>query len=421
MTRRTGLRISTYFSGVKLRWLIDNEEAVANAVANGTALFGTIDTWLVWNLAQGNPHVTDVTNAGRTMLMNINSLEWDDHMLDFIGVTRDILPEIRSSSEMFGTMSCTKLKGVPISGLIGDQQAALVGQSCFNVGEAKSTYGTGGFLIVNTGLEAKFSRSGLLTTPAYKLGPDAPCVYSLEGSIGVAGSAVTWLRDGVGMISSARETEEIASSVTDTGNVYVVPAFTGLFAPWWREDARGTIVGMTQFTTRAHIVRAVLEAITFKVNTVLGAATEDMGHPIAELKVDGGVSNNNLAMQMQADITNTRVVRPRVTETTALGAAFCAGHVVGLYQSMDHFREAWELDREFTSQITQEMRQHKLNMWNKAVQKSLGWGDDEEENVGETSLFPAANLVTRHLLTGLAMGIAMTCAGLTVAQRLSRK
>lgn len=375
--RITGLPISTYFSGVKLRWMIDHVPEVRNAIFDGSALFGTIDSWLIWNLTAEHAHVTDITNAGRTLLMNINSLDWDAEMMQMIGIKREILPDIRSCSETFGVLSCTSLKDVPITGVIGDQQSALVGQSCFKVGEAKSTYGTGCFLMVNTGLSPTFSTNGLLTTPAYKLGPEAPCVYALEGSIAVAGSAVQWLRDSLGVIASAAESEPVALSVPDTGGVYVVPAFTGLYAPWWREDARGTIVGMTQYTTRAHIVRATLESMTFIVNAVLMAVSEDTGNPITTIRVDGGVSTNNLVMQMQADITGSVVDRPKVTETTALGAAFVAGHAVGLFQSQQAFCDSWSLDRRFQPQINEKTRRTKLMRWEMAVERSLGWESAE--------------------------------------------
>lgn len=404
----TGLPISTYFSGVKLRWLIDHVPAVRKAIQDGSALFGTIDSWLVWNLSSERAHVTDVTNAGRTMLMNIRSLAWDDEMLSMIGVTRDILPEIRSCSESVGQMQGTILKGVPISGIIGDQQAALVGQSCFEVGEAKSTYGTGCFLIVNTGEEAKESHNGLLTTPGYKLGANAPCVYSLEGSVAVAGSAVIWLRDSMNIIGSASESEKIARTVDDTGDVYVVPAFTGLYAPWWREDARGTIVGMTQFTQKAHVVRATLESVAFQVNAVLQAASEDMGNAITELKVDGGMTQNELVMQMQADITNITVVRPSVIETTALGACFCAGHAVGLYGSMDAFRDSWKLDKRFEPRIDDETREQKLQKWETAVQCSLGWVDKTVQGKSTKSwVYDALDKVSQDLIIGIAVGATL--------------
>lgn len=428
----TGLPISTYFSAVKLLWMIENVPGLGDALNDGAAIFGTIDSWLVWNLTEGNKHLTDVTNAGRTMLMNIHTLNWDDDMLRMIGITRDILPEIRSCSEQFGVLSCTVLQGLSIYGVIGDQQGALVGQSCFNVGDVKSTYGTGCFLIVNTGTIPKLSSNGLLTTPAYKLGPDAPCFYSLEGSIAVAGSAVTWLRDALGVISSSSDSETVASSVDHTGDVYVVPAFTGLYAPWWREDARGTIVGMTQYTTRAHIVRATLESLAFKVDAVLKAASEDMGACISLIRVDGGVTKNNLVMQMQADITGSVVDRPKVIETTCLGAAFLAGHAVGMFQSKQAFCDAWALDRRFEPQIDEGTRQEKLTKWNRAVERSLGWGNgnstdrsfNKEDATLDKSPKSAATrpFLSIDLLLGISVGIgASYCAWRWIAHHSASK
>lgn len=407
--RICGLPISTYFSGVKLRWLIDHVPAVKEGIENGTALFGTVDTWLTWNLTKEKVHVTDVTNAGRTMLMNIHTCTWDDELLDIIGITRAILPEIRSNSEVYGTMVDTALESVPIAGLIGDQQSALVGQACFAVGEAKSTYGTGCFLIVNTG-DLKFSNNKLLTTPAYQLGKHAPCIYSLEGSISVAGSAVKWLEEKMGLISSAKESEELARSVPDTDDVYFVPAFSGLFAPWWREDARGAIVGMTQSTSKAHIVRATLESVCFKVNTVLQAVSDDIGAPILELKVDGGMTSNNLLMQMQADIMGTSVLRSRIVETTALGAAFVAGYATGVYTSIESFREKWQDDRRFEPEIEPQVREAKIRRWNMAVERSFGWSDTAAPKAESAwrgfwgTLSPTK--VSKELLVGMSIGAA---------------
>lgn len=405
----TGLPIFTYFSGVKLRWMMDKVPEVKQAIDNGTAMFGTIDTWLIWNLTTDAAFVTDVTNAGRTMLMNIRDLKWDQTMMDLIGISTDILPEIRSCSEKYGEMKGTLLKGTPIAGLIGDQQAALVGQACFEVGEVKNTYGTGCFLIVNTGDQPKFSTKGLLTTPAYQIGPDAKCMYSLEGSIAVAGAVVEWLKNDVQLIQSASEIEALASTVEDTGDVYCVPAFSGLFAPRWRQDARGTICGITQYTRRAHIARAILASITYQVNDVLVAASEDMGAPITELRVDGGASVNNLLLKMQADITQANVVRPKVFETTALGAAFAAGHAVGLFQSPQEFREHWEEDHRAVPDITEEERQARLSKWEAAVERSLGW--TEAGKAPATSgwrpskdvVIPTVAAVCASLITAVAM------------------
>jgi len=412
-----GLPVSTYFSGVKLRWLMDNRPAVKEALDAGTALFGTIDTWLVWNLSGRATHSTDVTNAGRTMLMDIRKMDWNDELVEAVGVPRSCLPTIRSCAEVYGKMAGTVLSGVPISGVVGDQQAALVGQSCFRVGEAKATYGTGCFLIVNTGDTPVFSSQGLLTTPAYQLGPDAPPVYALEGSIAIAGAAISWLKDNLHLIHTAAEVEALAASVPDAGDVYFVPAFSGLFAPRWRQDARGTIVGLTQYTTAAHIVRATLEAIAFQVMEVLRAvggdllesgvlgasaggqdggagaeatddAVSDTTSFIREVRVDGGASVNNLLMQMQANLVGAPVLRPAVVETTALGAAFAAGLAVGVFDSPESLREKWTLDRRFQPELSVAQRAHRIGKWEKAVQRSLGWieqdePDAEDETDGE--------------------------------------
>jgi glycerol kinase len=369
----SGLPISTYFSGVKLRWLCDNVPEVAVAVADGSALFGTIDSWLTWCFTEEQVHVTDVTNAGRTMLMNIRTLEWEDELLDALDIPRSILPEIRSSSEVYGMLGCTVLKGVPIAGIVGDQQAALIGQSAFEPGQAKNTYGTGCFLIVNTGEVPQFSTSGLLTTPAYKLGPDAPCVYSLEGSIAVGGAAVSWLKDNLNLISKASEMEALAGSVDDTGDVYFVPAFSGLYAPHWRKDARGSIFGLTQYTSKAHIARATLAGMAFQVNDVLQAAAEDMKAPLKELRVDGGASINNLLLQMQADVLGFPVVRPKIVETTALGAAFAAGMAVGVHTGTSAVTNCWQADRRFHPVVDDERRALERRKWALAVEKSMGW------------------------------------------------
>ncbi|GAB0498646.1 hypothetical protein MMPV_009992 [Pyropia vietnamensis] len=407
-----GLPISTYFAGVKLRWLMDHRPAVKQALEAGTALFGTIDTWLVWNLGGRTTHATDVTNAGRTMLMDIHTLDWNDELIAAVGIPRSCLPTIRSCAESYGEMAGTVLKGVPISGVVGDQQAALVGQSCLRVGEAKSTYGTGCFLIVNTGGTPVFSSKGLLTTPAYKLGPTAPAVYALEGSIAIAGAAISWLKDNLHLIHTAHEVEGLASSVEDAGDVYFVPAFSGLFAPRWRQDARGTIVGLTQYTKAVHIVRATLESIAFQVMEVLHAVGEDLhssgvlavsggGDALAsdsadsfsssdttsfirEVRVDGGASVNNLLMQMQADLVGAPVLRPVVVETTALGAAFAAGLAVGVFDSAESLREKWCLDRRFSPQITPAERARRIGKWEMAVQRSLGWIEQGERDAEDS-------------------------------------
>ncbi len=369
----TGLPISTYFSGVKLAWLRANVPRVDEALEAGTAIFGTIDTWLVWNLARERSHVTDVTNAGRTMLMNLYTRQWDDELLRMLNVPRSALPEIRSCSDVFGHLTGTLLEGTPITGLVGDQQAALIGQAGFEVGHGKNTYGTGCFLIVNTGTTPKFSTHGLLTTPAYQLGEDAPIVYSLEGSVAVAGAAVTWLKNKIGVIRKASEIEDLARQVEDTGDVYFVPAFAGLFAPRWESHARGCFVGITQFTNKSHIARATLESIAFQVADVLRAVEKDMGAPLGELRVDGGASVNNLLLEMQADLLGSEVVRPRDVETTALGAALAAGLKVGFFESTDRIGNMWEEDKRFSPQIDDDARDEKLHKWEAAVQRSLDW------------------------------------------------
>lgn len=375
----TGLPISSYFSGVKLRWLIDHVPEVSDAVKNGTAMYGTIDCWLTYHLSKEKVHVTDVTNAGRTMLMNIHTLDWDNELLAALDIPQSILPEIMSCSEVYGTLESTSLRGTPIAGIVGDQQAALIGQAAFDPGQGKNTYGTGCFLIVNTGEEPKFSQSGLLTTPAYKLGPYAKCVYSLEGSIAIGGAAVSWLKDNLKMISKSSEIESLAASVSDTGDVYMVPAFSGLYAPRWREDARGCIVGISQYTTNAHIARATLAGITFQVDDVLRAVEKDMSVPLTELRVDGGATVNNLLMQMQANVLGFPVLRPTVVETTALGAAFAAGLAVGVFRSFEDLQSCWKVERRFVPEIDDNKRCYERRKWDLAVQKSLDWVSSADE------------------------------------------
>lgn len=413
----SGLRISPYFSAVKLKWMIDNVPAVADGIRNGTAMFGTIDSWLVWNLSEEKAHVTDCTNAGRTMLMNINTLQWDPELLAMIGIGENVLPEIRSCSEIFGHLNIPSLEGIPIAGLIGDQQSALVGQTCFEVGQAKNTYGTGCFLIINTGTTPKFSNAGLLTTPAYKFGNE-PCVYSLEGSVAYTGAAVEWLRDGLGIIANTSDVEALAASVENTGGVYFNPAFNGMLAPLWREDARGTICGITHYTTKAHIARAALESIAFRVNAVLESASKDMGTPIQQLRVDGGASVNNLLMQMQADFTGAPIYRPSEVETTALGAAFAAGRAVGLYQSTANLVQHWQLDMIFNPEMAPEERERRIDKWNLCVEKSLGWIQDDQAD--SSSLFSCSLLSSQALcptMVGIAVGVVATIATLRFLKR----
>lgn len=373
---RTGLPLSTYFSGPKARWLLDELPGLRERAQGGDVLFGTIDSWLIWQLTggtDGGVHVTDVTNASRTLLMDLRTLDWSDECLDPIGIPRAMLPEIRSSSEVYGEVRCgSALDGVPIAGVLGDQQAALFGQACFAPGDAKNTYGTGCFLLVNTGAEPVITRE-LLTTVAYKLGA-GPAAYALEGSIAVAGAGVQWLRDQLGFISSADEVEALAASVPDTGDVYVVPAFSGLFAPRWREDARGAIVGLTAYTTKAHIARAMLEATAWQSREVIDAAREtSSGARFHELKVDGGMTVDELLMQFQADALGVPVVRPQVAETTALGAAYAAGLAVGVWDSLDDVRANWREGRRWEPRMNRGEVERRYARWGEAVERSLGW------------------------------------------------
>jgi glycerol kinase len=375
---KAGLPPATYFSGGKLQWLLDNVDGLREAAERGDALFGTPDTWVVWNLTggpDGGVHATDVTNASRTMLMDLTTLDWDDELLGFFGVPRAMLPEITASShataygETFGSRGLAK---VPITGVLGDQQAATVGQVCFAPGEAKNTYGTGNFLLLNTGEEIVRSTNGLLTTVAYQLG-DAKPVYALEGSIAVTGSAVQWLRDQLGIISGASEVETLARQVEDSGGVYFVPAFSGLFAPYWRSDARGAIVGLSRYNTNAHLARATLEAICYQSRDVVDAMAADSGVELTTLKVDGGVTANNLCMQLQADVLGVPVSRPVVAETTALGAAYAAGLAVGFWSGTDELRDNWAESRRWEPTWSDEQRTDGYAGWRKAVDRTLDW------------------------------------------------
>jgi glycerol kinase len=372
----TGLPLSTYFSGPKVRWLLDARPELRAGAESGELLFGTIDSWLIWQLTGGAAHVTDVTNASRTLLMDLRTLAWSQQALDLIGVPRAMLPQIRSSSEVYGELRCgCALDGVPIAGVLGDQQAALFGQACFSPGEAKNTYGTGCFLLVNTGAEPVASRE-LLTTVAYRLG-DGPAAYALEGSIAVAGAGVRWLRDQLAVIGSADEVEALAASVPDTGDVYVVPAFSGLFAPRWREDARGAIVGITAYTTKAHIARAMLEATAWQTREVLDAVRAAAGPggelACAELKVDGGMTVDELLMQFQADVLGIPTIRPRVSETTALGAAYAAGLATGVWSSPADVRANWREGRRWEPRMAAGEVERRYARWREAVERSLGW------------------------------------------------
>jgi len=375
---KTGLPLSTYFSATKIAWILENVEGARESAENGELLFGTPDTWVVWNLSggpDGGVHVTDVTNASRTLLMDLETLDWDDDLLAAFNIPRSMLPAIRSSSETYGLVEQSSvLREVPIAGILGDQQAATFGQAAFDTGEAKNTYGTGNFLIVNTGEEIVHSEHGLITTVGYKLG-EQPAHYALEGSIAVTGSLVQWLRDNLGIIRDAKEVEKLASSVEDNGGVYFVPAFSGLFAPYWRSDARGAMVGMTRFVTKAHIARAALESTAFQTREVLDAVNADTGIPLEELKVDGGMIGNELLMQFQADILGVPVIRPVVAETTALGAAYAAGLAVGFWTDLDELREKWQEKKRWEPAIDDDERAALMATWKKAVTRTFDWVD----------------------------------------------
>ncbi|MEU1895978.1 glycerol kinase GlpK [Streptomyces pristinaespiralis] len=381
--RKTGLPPATYFSGGKIKWILENVDGVRQAAENGRAVFGNTDAWVLWNLTggpNGGIHATDVTNASRTMLMNLETLDWDDELLDIFGIPRTMLPAINPSShpEAFGTTRTTRplRTAVPITGVLGDQQAATVGQVCFRPGEAKNTYGTGNFLVLNTGTEIVRSRSGLLTTLAYQFG-DEPAVYALEGSIAVTGSAVQWLRDQMHIISSSSEVEALARQAQDNGGIYFVPAFSGLFAPYWRSDARGAIVGLARFHTNAHLARATLEAICYQSRDVAEAMAQDSGVALDVLRVDGGVTANDLCMQIQADVLGVPVSRPVVAETTALGAAYAAGLATGFWQNTDELRSHWHESKRWEPQWSDEDREKGYAGWKKAVERSLDWVDVE--------------------------------------------
>jgi len=373
---QTGLPLATYFSAAKIGWILDKVPEARARAERGEILFGTADSWILWNLTggpRGGVHVTDVTNASRTQLMNLSTLDWDPQLLDAFGVPAAMLPSIRSSSEVYGVAEHSSLLlETPIAGILGDQQAATFGQAAFDAGDSKNTYGTGNFLIVSTGEELVRSRNGLLTTLGYRLG-DAPAHYALEGSIAVTGSLIQWLRDNLGIIGDASEAEALAASVPDTGGVYVVPAFSGLFAPYWRPDARGIIAGLTRFTNKAHIVRAALEATAFQTREVLDAAAQDLGRDFSELKVDGGMVRNDLLMQFQADILGIPVIRPAVTETTAVGAAYAAGLAVGFWSGLDELRDRWAEDRRWQPSMAQTEREERLALWKDAVTRTFDW------------------------------------------------
>ena len=377
-----GLPLATYFSGPKVAWILQNIDGAREAADRGDLLFGTMDTWVLWNLTgglDGGMHITDVTNASRTMLMDLQTLSWREDIAEDMGIPLSMLPEIRSSSEVYGQgRAHGMLPGVPIAGILGDQQAATFGQACFSEGMAKNTYGTGNFVLLNTGERRVLSANGLLTTVCYKLG-DAPQIYALEGSIAVTGSLVQWLRDNLGMFADAPDIEKLALQVEDNGGAYFVPAFSGLFAPYWRQDARGALLGLTRYVTKNHIARAALEATAFQTREVMDAMNADAGVELAELRVDGGMVGNELLMQFQADQLGVDVIRPAVTETTALGAAFAAGIAVGFWAGTQDVTDNWSEDKRWSPQMPRLERDRLYRNWKKAVTKTMGWVDGDVE------------------------------------------
>ena len=377
---RVGLPLATYFSGTKIKWILDNVEGARARAEAGDLLFGTTDSWVLWNLTggiEGGVHKTDVTNASRTLLMNLKTLEWEPDICADFGIPMSMLPQICSSSEVYGHgREHGLLTGIPISGILGDQQAATFGQACFEIGMAKNTYGTGCFMLMNTGEEVVFSQNGLLTTLCYKIG-DQKAVYALEGSIAVAGSLIQWLRDNLKIIGSAPEVEDMALTVEDNGGVYFVPAFSGLFAPYWRDDARGAIVGMTRYNTQGHLARAALEATAFQTREVLDAMDADAGVALKELRVDGGMIANNTLMQFQADVLGVDVVAPAVAETTALGAAYAAGIAVGFWEGEADVIDNWQEAKRWTPNMDEKEVQRTYRLWKKAVTKSMDWVDED--------------------------------------------
>lgn len=373
---RTGLPIATYFSGPKLQWLLDNVEEARIQAERGELLCGTIDSWLVWSLTggkEGGAHVTDVSNASRTLLMNLETLAWDEELLAAMNIPASILPTIRSSSEIYGVAQGA-LAGVPVAGILGDQQAALFGQTCFAEGEAKNTYGTGCFMLLNTGLKPVQSRHGLITTVAYQLGGAAP-IFALEGSIAVTGALVQWLRDNLELIRTSAEVESLANTVEDNGGIYIVPAFSGLFAPYWRSDARGIVIGLTRYVNKGHFARAALEATAYQTRDIVDAMRQETGLTLDALKADGGMVVNETLMQFQSDILGIPVIRPIVTETTALGAAYAAGLAVGFWTDIKELRDLWRKDKEWQPRMTAETRERLYAGWSKAVERTFGWLD----------------------------------------------
>jgi len=371
---KVGLPLATYFSGPKIKWILDNVPGAREKAEKGELYFGNTDSWIIWNVTggvKGGVHVTDVTNASRTMLMNLETLEWDEEILKLMGIPRSMLPDIKASSEVYGT-AVGALAGIPVAGDLGDQQAALFGQTCFSAGEAKNTYGTGCFMLLNTGTKPIPSKNGLLTTLGYKIGKE-PAVYALEGSIAIAGALVQWLRDNLGLIQKSSDIEALANTVEDNGGIYFVPAFSGLFAPYWKSDARGVIVGMTRYVNKGHIARAALEATAYQTREVLEAMNKDSGVPLTALKVDGGMVFNETLMQFQSDILGVPVIRPKVAETTALGAAYAAGLAVGFWAKVEDLRANWGVDKTWKPKMDSAKRATLFNGWLEAVKRTFGW------------------------------------------------
>lgn len=371
---KTGLPVSTYFSSLKMVWLLENVPGLREDAEQGLALFGNMDTYTVWHLTGGALHITDVTNASRTQLMNLETLDWDHDILDKLNIPASILPQIRSSSEIYTHITAEPLAGVPLAGILGDQQAALAGQTCFQPGEAKNTYGTGCFMLLNTGEKIVPSTHGLLTTVAYRFGNEKAC-YALEGSVAVTGSLVQWLRDNLGIIKNSKDIESLAQTVEDNGGAYFVPAFSGLYAPYWESSARGVIAGLTRFVNKGHIARAVLEATAYQTLDVLQAMEKDAGITLTSLKVDGGMVVNELLMQFQSDMLGVPVIRPVMIETTALGAAYAAGLATGFWENREELKENWGKDREWTPGMPQETRTKYVGGWRKAIERARNWED----------------------------------------------
>jgi glycerol kinase len=374
---KVGLPLATYFSGPKIKWILDNVDGVRERAQRGEVVFGNIDTWCIWNLTggpEGGAHVTDVSNASRTMLMNLETLDWDDEILGIMGIPRAMLPQIKPSSEVYGQAKGA-LAGIPVAGDLGDQQAAVFGQTAFDVGDAKNTYGTGNFLLLNTGTTPVQSKSGLLTTLGYKIGSQ-PAVYCLEGAIAITGALVQWLRDNLGLIKTSPEVEDLAKTVEDNGGTYFVPAFSGLFAPYWRSDARGAIVGLTRYVTKGHIARAALEATAWQTREVVDAMNADSGVALKELKVDGGMVYNDLLMQFQADVLGVPVIRPTVAETTSLGAAYAAGLAVGFWKEVNDLRANWGKDKDWSPKMDKAEVDREYKQWKKAVTRTFDWVEE---------------------------------------------